>query len=181
MLKQFLEIGQIVSTHGVKGELRVNPWCDTPEFMKKFKTLYFDENGEKAVKVTACRPHGNIVILKLEGIDTVEQAQKLRNKVLFMSRKDAKIKKGDWFIQDLIGCTVYDTDDNSIIYGTLTDVAQTGANDIWYINKNGKEYIIPAIKDVVIKVDVENDSIFIRPLKGIFNDAEEIKGEENEN
>lgn len=177
MLKQFLEIGQIVSTHGVKGELRVNPWCDSPEFMKKFKTLYFDKNGEKAVKVIACRPHGNIVILKLEGIDTVEQAQKLRNKVLFMNRSDAKIKKGDWFIQDLVGCTVYDSADNSVIYGTLTDVAQTGANDIWYIENEGKEYIIPAIKDVVIKVDAENDSIFIKPLKGIFDEPEEIKGE----
>lgn len=177
MLKQFLEIGQIVSTHGVKGELRVNPWCDTPEFMKKFKTLYFDDKGENAVKVVICRPHGNIVILKLEGIDTVEQAQKLRNKVLYMSRKDAKIKKGDWFIQDLIGCTVYDADDNSVIYGTLTDVAQTGANDIWFITNNGKEYIIPAIKDVVINVDVENDSVFIKPLKGIFDTSEEIKGE----
>ena len=177
MLKQFLEIGQIVSTHGVKGELRVNPWCDSPEFIKKFKTLYFDQNGEKAAKVVSCRPHGNIVILKIDGIDTIEQAQVLRNKILFMNRTDAKLKKGDWFIQDLIGCTVFDADDNSIIYGKLTDVAQTGANDIWYIENNSKEYIIPAIKDVVIKVDVENDSIFIKPLKGIFDEPEEIKGE----
>ncbi len=177
MLKQFLETGQIVSTHGIKGEVRVNPWCDSPEFMKRFKTLYFDSKGEKPINIISCRPHGNIVILKLEGIDTVEQAQKLRNKTLYMNRKDAKIKKGDWFIQDLIGCTVYDTDNNIIIYGKLTDVAQTGANDIWYIENNGKEYIIPAIKDVVINVDAENDSIFIRPLKGIFDEPEEIKGE----
>lgn len=177
MLKQFLETGQIVSTHGIRGEVRFNPWCDTPEFMKRFKTLYFDAKGEKAVKVVSCRPHGNIVILKLEGIDTVEEAQKLRNKTLFMNRKDAKLGKGDWFIQDLIGCTVYDTDNNSIVYGELTDVAQTGANDIWYIEKNGKEYIIPAIKDVVIKVDVENSAIYIRPLRGIFDDAEEIEGD----
>lgn len=179
MLKQYLEIGQIVSTHGVKGELRVNPWCDTPEFMKKFKTLYFDKNGEKAVKVLACRPHGNVVILQLEDINTVEDAQKLRNKILFMSRKDAKLKKGDWFIQDLIGCTVYDADDNAKIYGTLTDVAQTGANDIWYIENNNKEYIIPAIKDVVINVDVENENVYIRPLRGIFD--EEFNGDADEN
>ena len=178
MLKQYLEIGQIVSTHGVKGELRVNPWCDSPEFMKKFKTLYFDKNGEKSVKVTSCRPHGNVVILKIEGVDTVEDAQKLRNKTLFMNRADAKLRKGDWFIQDLIGCTVYDADDNAKIYGTLTDVAQTGANDIWYIENNNKEYIIPAIKDVVINVDVENESVFIRPLRGIFD--EEVNGDADE-
>lgn len=176
MLKQFLEIGQIVSTHGVKGELRVNPWCDTPEFMKKFRTLYFDAEGKKPVKVVSCRPHGNIVILGLEGISTVEEAQKYRNRTLFMNRSDAKLQKGDWFIQDLIGCTVYDADDNEKVYGTLTEVAQTGANDIWYIECNNKEYIIPAIKDVVINVDVENESIFIRPLRGIFD--EEVNGDE---
>ena len=178
MLKQFLETGQIVSTHGIKGEVRVNPWCDSPEFMKRFKTLYFDKNGEKSVKVISCRPHGNIVILKLDGIDTVEQAQKLRNKILFMNRDDAKLKKGDWFIQDLLGCTVYDADNQNIIYGELTDVAETGANDIWTIQKDGKEYIIPAIKDVVIKVDAPDEAIFIRPLKGIFD--EEINGDEDE-
>ena len=178
MLKQYLEIGQIVSTHGITGEVRVNPWCDTPEFMKKFKTLYFDANGNKAVKITACRPHGNVVIIKLDGIDTVEEAQKLRNKTLYMNRADAKLGKGDWFIQDLIGCTVYDADDNEKTYGKLTDVAETGANDIWFIENNGKEYIIPAIKDVVINVDVENESVFIRPLKGIFD--EEVNGDKDE-
>lgn len=178
MLKQYLEIGQIVSTHGIRGEVRVNPWCDSPEFMKKFKTLYFDANGNKAVKITACRPHGNVVILKLDGIDTVEEAQKLRNKTLYMNRADAKLKKGDWFIQDLIGCAVFDADDNEKTYGTLTDVAETGANDIWFIEKDGKEYIIPAIKDVVINVDVENESVFIRPLKGIFD--EEVNGDKDE-
>ncbi|MBR5233192.1 MAG: 16S rRNA processing protein RimM [Clostridia bacterium] len=178
MLKQYLEIGQIVSTHGIKGEVRVNPWCDTPEFMKKFKTLYFDANGNKAVKITACRPHGNVVIIKLDGVDTVEEAQKLRNKTLYMNRADAKLQKGDWFIQDLIGCTVYDADDNSKTYGTLTDVAETGANDIWFIDRGGKEYIIPAIKDVVINVDVENENVFIRPLRGIFD--EEVNGDKDE-
>ena len=172
MLKQYLEIGQIVSTHGVKGELRVNPWCDSPEFMKKFKTLYFDKNGEKAIKVTACRPHGNVVILKIEGIDTVEDAQKLRNKTLYMNRADAKLRKGDWFIQDLIGCTVYDADDESICYGVLTDVSQTGANDVWHIEKEGKEYLIPAIPPVVISTDVEAGVIKIRPLRGIFDDED---------
>lgn len=178
MLKQYLEIGQIVSTHGIKGEVRVNPWCDSPDFMKKFKTLYYDKDGKKPVKITACRPHGNVVILKLDGVDTVECAQKLRNRTLYMNRADAGLKKGDWFIQDLIGCTVYDADNNEKIYGQLTDVAETGANDIWFIENDGKEYIIPAIKDVVINVNVENESVFIRPLKGIFD--EEVNGDKDE-
>ncbi|MCM1363952.1 MAG: ribosome maturation factor RimM [Faecalibacterium sp.] len=173
MLKKYLEIGQIVSTHGIKGEVRVQPWCDSPEFMKKFKTLYFDKNGENSISVKSCRPHGNIVILMLDGIDTVEKAQKLRNKVLFMNRKDAKLPKGDYFIQDLIDCTVVDADDETIKYGILTDVSETGANDVWHItDENGREYLIPAIKQVVIDTDVEMGIIKIRPLKGIFDDED---------
>ena len=172
MIKEYLEIGEIVGTHSIHGEVRVNPWCDSPEFIKKFKTLYFDSKGQKSVKVISARPHGNVVLLKLEGVDTVEQAQKLRGKVLWMKRSDAKLPKGSWFIAELIDCNVFDADDESICYGVLTDVSETGANDVWHITKNGKEYLIPAIPDVVIETDVAENKILIRPLKGIFDDED---------
>lgn len=173
MIKQYLEIGKIVSTHGVRGELRVDPWCDEPEFMKKFKTLYFDKNGNKSVKVLACRPHGNIVIMKLEGVDTVEAATALRNKVLFMNRSDAKLPEGHYFIQDLIDCTVVDADDETKKYGILTDVSETGANDVWHITDDeGREYLIPAIPSVCVETDVVEGIIKIRPLRGIFDDED---------
>ena len=170
MIKEFLEVGQIVGTHGVRGEMRLNPWADSPEFLKQFKTLYFDSKGEKSVKVLAARPHGNVVILKLDGIETVEAASAMRNKVLFIRRADAKLSEDSYFIEELIGCTVIDADDESICYGTLTDVSETGANDVWYIEKDGKEYLIPAIPSVVINVDVKENTVVIRPLKGIFDD-----------
>ena len=172
MIKEYLEIGEIVGAHSIHGEVRVNPWCDSPQFIKKFKTLYFDSKGQKSVKVISARPHGNVVLLKLEGVDTVEQAQKLRGKVLWMKRSDAKLPKGSWFIAELIDCNVFDADDESICYGVLTDVSETGANDVWHITKNGKEYLIPAIPDVVIETDVAENKILIRPLKGIFDDED---------
>ena len=173
MIKQYLEIGQIVSTHGIKGELRVQPWCDSPEFMKKFKTLYFDKDGKTSKKVLACRPHGNIVILSLEGVDSVEKAQVLRNKILFMNRNDAGLKKGQYYIQDLLDCTVIDADDEEKVYGVLSDVSQTGDNDVWHItDKDKNEYLIPAIPPVVIDTDVVAGVIRIRPLKGIFDDED---------
>ena len=173
MIKQFLEIGQIVSTHGIRGELRVQPWCDSPEYLKKFKTLYFDKDGKTAKKVLSCRPHGNIVIVALEGIDSIEKAQALKNTVLFMNRDDARLKKGQYYIQDLLDCTVVDADDEEKIYGIITDVSQTGANDVWYItDKEKNEYLIPAIKSVVIDTDVVSGIIKIRPMKGIFDDAD---------
>ena len=173
MIKEFLEIGEIVGTHGVRGEMRVNPWCDSPDYMAKFKTLYLDSNEGCAVQVKAARPHGNIVLLTLQDIDTVEKAQKLRGKVLYMKRSDAKLPEGTYFIAELIGCTVYDADEPEKIYGTLTDVSETGANDVWHItDKGGKEYLIPSIPDVVIETDVANNRIVIRPLKGIFDDED---------
>lgn len=173
MIKEYLELGQIVGTHGVKGELRVNPWCDSPEFAKKFKTLYFDKNGNNSVRVVSCRPHGNIILLKLENVDTIEKAETLRNAMLYLRRADAELPEGTWFIEELIGCVVRDADDRDKVYGTLYDVSDTGANDVWYINgEDGKEYLIPAIKDVVIETDVASNVVFIRPLKGIFDDAD---------
>lgn len=169
MLKQYLEVGQIVGTHGVRGEVRVNPWCDTPEFLKKFRILYFDATGERTVKVLSSRVHGNIVLMQLEGISTVEEAAVLRNKVVYMNRKDAKIPDNSYFIQDLIDCKVIDAD-NGTEYGVLTNVSETGANDVWHITKDGKEYLIPAIPPVVIETDVVSGVIKIRPLRGIFDD-----------
>lgn len=170
MIKEYLEVGQIVGTHGIKGEVRVNPWCDSPDFIKQFKTLYFSKNGEKAVKVTACRPHGNIALLKLDGIDTVESAAALRSRILYMKRSDANIKDGFYFIAELKDCTVVDADDESKVYGVLSDVSETGANDVWHIKKDGREYLIPSIPDVVKSVDVAAGRIKITPLKGIFDD-----------
>ena len=170
MKKDFLETGEIVGTHGVRGEMRVNPWCDSPAFLKKFKKLYLDENGQKCLDVKSAREHGNVALVTVDGIDTVEKAQAMRGKVIYIKRDDAKIPKGSYFIAELIDCTVYDADDESVVYGIITDVSMTGANDVWHIEKDGKEYLIPAIKDVVISVDVEEGVVKIRPMKGIFDD-----------
>lgn len=172
MIKNYLEIGQIVSTHGIKGEMRFNPWCDKPEFVKKFKTLYFDKNGEKSINVKSARPHGNMVILMLEDVDTVEKAQALKNTVLYMKRADAHLPKGTWFVQELFDCTVVD-DNNGKVLGTIVDVSETGANDVWHIKTpKGDEVLIPAIKQVIVNVNVEKGEILINPIKGLFEDED---------
>jgi len=169
MILDFLEIGQIVGTHGIKGEMRVNPWCDTPDFFNNFKTLYFDKLGQNPVEVESCRPHGNIVLLKLDGIETVEQAISIKNKILYIKREDAKLEEGKYFVSELIGCKVIDAD-TGFEYGVLSDVSVTGANDVWHIKNSEKEYLIPAIPDVVVSTDVEKGIIEIHPLRGIFGD-----------
>ncbi len=172
MVKEYLELGQIVSTHGIKGEMRFNPWCDKPEFVKKFKTLYFDKNGEKGIKVISARPHGNMVILMLQDIDTVEKAQALKNTVLYMKRSDAHLPKGTWFVQELFDCTVIDNNNGKVL-GVIVDVSETGANDVWHVKTpKGDEVLIPAIKQVLVNVDVEKGEILINPIKGLFEDED---------
>lgn len=171
MIKKYLEAGQIVGTHGVKGEMRVNPWCDSPEFLNGIKTFYLDKNGNAPIAVQSIRPHGNVVLVMLSGINSIEDAQKMRNKILYIDRADKPLGDGQNYIEDLIGCKVFDVDDQKIKYGEITDVITGVANDVWTIkSENGKETLIPAIKDVIIKTDTQNGMVFIRPLKGLFTD-----------
>ncbi len=171
MKKEYLETGKIVGTHGIKGALRVQPWCDSADFLKQFKYLYTDKNGENRLNVLSIQPHGNIVILTVKGIDSIEKAEALRNKVIYIDRKDADLPEGRYFIDDLIGSVVTDADTEKVL-GTLSDISSTGANDVWHITNNGKEYLVPAIDEVIVSVDIENSSVSIRALKGIFDDED---------
>lgn len=166
-MQQYLEIGKIVSVFGIKGEVKVQPWCDSPQFLCKFDTLYYKSGTP--VKILRSRVAKNIVVMKIEGIDTVEQAQQIRNRILYMDRKDVELQKGSYFIQDLIGMTVIDQDTNQI-YGKISDVTETGANDVYHIrNDDGTMYYVPAIPHVIMNVDLETGQMTIKPLDGLFD------------
>jgi len=168
-LPDFLELGVVVGTHGLRGELRVNPSCDSPDFCCQFGCLYLDDAGGNPVRVVASRPHRNLVLLRLEGVASVEQAQAMKSKKLFFRRADARLEEGQFFIADLLGCAVLDDQDESVCYGELCDVSYTGANDVWHIRRpGGEETLIPVIDDVVKEVDVEARKIRIAPLEGLF-------------
>jgi len=168
MIIPYIECGQIVSTHGVKGEVRVNPWCDSPDFLIGFKMFYLDKSGNKSLKVLSSRVANNIVLLKLQGINDINEAQKLRNTVLYISRDDADI--GDkYFIQELIGCKIYDAD-TKVLLGEVEDVTNAPANDIWHIRNEKGVYLVPIFEGIVKSVDVEKCEGYITPLKGIFDD-----------
>ena len=168
-MKKYLETGKIGGTHGVKGMLRVQAWCDSADFLKQFKCVYIDDEGKNKLEIKSVQPHGNVVLMKIKGIDSVEAAEALRGKIIFIDRKDAKLPKGRYFIDDLIGCRVNESQTGEEL-GILTDVSSTGANDVWHITRNGKEYLMPAIDEVIVSVDVENSQIVINALKGIFDD-----------
>ena len=171
MKLKFLEVGKIVGTHGVRGMVRIQAWCDSPEFFCSLKKLYLDKEGKERLSITKSSPHGNVVIAAVKGVDSIEEAERYRGRVLYMDRKDADLQEGQYFISELIGCSVYHADSGKLL-GTLCDVSETGANDVWHIKSGDKEYLIPCIDEVVISVDIDNEKVIIRPLKGIFEDED---------
>ena len=165
MKKQYLETGKIVNVHGLKGEVKVYPWCDSPEVLCQFDVLYTNK-GTVPMEVQSSRIQKNMVLIKFKGIDTIEQAEELKNKVLYIDREDVELEEGTYFIQDLIGLQVFDADTNEY-YGVLSDVLETGANDVYTIKNEElhKEFLIPAIPDVVVSTDIKGNRMTIRPLE----------------
>lgn len=170
MKKQLIEAGKIVSTQGLKGEMRIMPWCDSPDFLMNFKTVYLDENTP--LDVEKARTAKNVTVLKLKGIDDIDAANAYRGKIIYINKLDVSLPENTYFIQDLIGLSVVDADDSTVEYGVLSDVSYTGANDVYHVKKDDREYLIPAIKQVVIKTDIENGQLVIRPIKGLFDDED---------
>lgn len=169
MKKEFLEAGKIVGTHGVAGMVRIQSWCDSNEFFCKFKKLFLNDNGAGEIIVSSAKPHGNVVIAKLKGYDSIDAAETLRNKVVYVNRNQMNLEEGAYLIQDLIGCSVFDIDSGAFL-GKISDVSKTGANDVWHIENDGREYLIPKIADIVKLVDIDNEKVMIKPIKGIFDD-----------
>ena len=169
MKKTYLEAGKIVGTHGVHGELRVDPWCDSPEVFARLKTLYLGADGSGRVAVKS-RPHGRIALCRMDGVETVEDAEALRGTVLYLHRDDLALREGAYFIADLIGMRVLNATDGARL-GTITEVSHTGANDVYHMKAvDGREILIPAIPAIVTVVDTDAEEMRITPMKGLLDD-----------
>ena len=167
MKKEFLEAGKIVNTHGIRGEVKIMPYTDSPELLAEFDRLFLGKAHTEII-IEHSRAFKNMVIAKIEGVNTPEEADKLRNKLLYMHRDDLELDEDTYFIQDLIGMEVRDADSGQV-YGKIADVMQTGANDVYVVKGDDHEYLVPAIGDVVVSTDIDDDIMTIRPLEGLFD------------
>jgi 16S rRNA processing protein RimM len=159
-MKDFLAIGQIINTHGLQGEVKVYPLTDDIRRFRKLKEVYIDG---VTVKVLWCKLQSDKVILKLEGIESIEKAQEYKDKYIEVKREDAvKLSEGEQFIADLIGCKVFD--ENNLELGAVYDIIQTPSNDVYWV-KGNTEVLIPALKTIVSDIDVKNKKIVIKPLE----------------
>lgn len=165
----YLKVGQIINTHGVRGEIKVFPLTDDIKRFGKLKVIYMKQADDyREYKLEGIKYFKNLVIVKLEGINSMNEAVKLVDSYLYVNRENAvKLSKDTYFVADLIGIDVYNMDDESL--GTIINVFSTGSNDVYEIKKDdGKTFLIPAIKDVVKEIDIEKRSMRIELLEGLL-------------
>lgn len=167
-MESLLQVGVITTTHGVRGEVKVFPTTDDAARFKKLKNVILDTGKEKIdLEIENVRFFKNLVILKFKGIDDINDVEKYRKKSLFVTRENAvKLKKDEYFIADLIGLNVQ-TDEGEEL-GNISDVLQTGANDVYVISRDGcDDILLPAIKECVKEVHIEDGTILVHLLPGL--------------
>lgn len=170
MKRDFLEAGRILNVHGIGGEVKFEHWCDSPAVLRKVKRFFFDDRGEVSVSLCGLRQHGKFLLLKLEGINDPETARQYKNRVLYARREDLAVEKGRVFISDLIGLPLIEEETGRIV-GTVKDVVNRGASDLYVVDLGGREEYFPAVKEFIRRIDVETGIYVTVPL-GLFDKAE---------
>lgn len=167
---RFLAIGRVIKPHGVQGEVRVELMTDVPERFKWLKSVYVGERNPRRVAVESVRFHQEFVLLKLAGYPTRTEAEALRDELLQVPEEEAiPLEEGEYFLHQLLGLEVLTEGGQSL--GRLTDVLETGANNVFVVSGGDGEHLIPDIPDVVQEVDVDGGRIIIRPLPGLLDDV----------
>ena len=169
-MEDLLQVGIITSTHGVRGEVKVYPTTDDPRRFRRLKEVVLDTGREKInLEIEGVKFFKQFVILKFKGLDNINDIEKYRQKSLYVTRKNAvRLQRDEYFIADLIGLKVQDEDGTEL--GTVKDVIETGANDVYEVEMaDGRSLLLPAIKQCILNVDVENGTMQVHVLEGLLD------------
>ena len=169
-MEDLLQVGIITSTHGVRGEVKVYPTTDDPRRFRRLKEVVLDTGREKLnLEIEGVKFFKQFVILKFKGLDNINDIEKYRQKSLYVTRKNAvRLQRDEYFIADLIGLKVQDEDGTEL--GTVKDVIETGANDVYEVEMaDGRSLLLPAIKQCILNVDVENGMMQVNVLEGLLD------------
>lgn len=169
-MEDLLQVGIIASTHGVRGEVKVYPTTDDPRRFRRLKEVVLDTGREKLnLEIEGVKFFKQFVILKFKGLDNINDIEKYRQKSLYVTRKNAvRLQRDEYFIADLIGLKVQDEDGTEL--GTVKDVIETGANDVYEVEMaDGRSLLLPAIKQCILNVDVENGMMQVHVLEGLLD------------
>lgn len=165
MLQQYLEVGKVTNVHGLKGEVRVQPWADSPDFLCRFQTMYVDDS-HWPIKVERARVHKNMVIIKFEGPCDVPSAMSLRNAVLYIDRADAQLPEGTFFLADIYGLEVRDAASGAVL-GKIADVLTLPANNVYVVRGGERELMIPAVPQFIAETNVNQGFISVNVMEGL--------------
>ena len=165
MPEQYLEVGKVTNTHGIMGEVKVQPWADSPEFLCQFDTLYVD-SAHWPIKVERARVHKNMVIMKLEGVTDVPGALAMRNAILYIDRKDANLPEGSFFIADLMGLEARDAQSGQVL-GKIADVLNLPASNVYVIKGGEREIMVPAVPQFIAETNIEEGFVRINMMEGL--------------
>ena len=169
-MNRYLEAGKIVSTHGIHGELKIYPYCDSSKMLVSFKNLFFDNDGNRELSFERLVQAGNMAIIKITGINTIEDARKYIDKVVYFDKSDVFLEEGRHFVDDLLLSRVVD-DENDKVYGELINITSNGVQDIYHIKMpEGKVRYVPAVPAFIKNVDIIKKEIRIKPIPGMLED-----------
>ena len=168
MDKKYIECGKIINTHGCKGGLKIEPWCNSPEDFTALKRLYIQKKNE-FIEYTVSRASvfKQFVVLDLAEIDDMETALSLKNVTLYANRDDFDLDDGEFFLSDIIGLEVIDAE-NGKVYGKISDIINRGASDIYVVDTPTGERMIPAVDEFIVEIDI-NCGIKVRTIKGLLD------------
>ena len=165
MQNQYLEVGKVTNVHGLMGEVKVQPWADSPEFLCQFKTLYVDQ-AHFPMNVQRARVHKNMVIIKFEGPTDVPSALSLRNAILYIDRADVTLPQGAFFLADIYGLEVRDAATGAVL-GKIEDVLTLPANNVYVVKGGPRELMIPAVPQFIAETNVEDGFIRVNMMEGL--------------
>ncbi|MBP3320261.1 MAG: 16S rRNA processing protein RimM [Clostridia bacterium] len=167
---QYLPVGKFVGVRGLNGELKVDSWMDNPDDFCKLKNIFIKKNNQNIlVNIINYRYHKSHILVKLKNICDRTGADEFVNHEIYAHRDNIPKNSDRYFIQDLINCQVIDFSSNKI-YGVLSNIFNTGANDIYVIKNNNKEYLVPIIPGTVKDINLDHNKIYISPISGIFDE-----------
>ena len=161
MPQQYLEAGKIINTFGIRGEVKLEPWCDSADFLRRIKTLYIDG---KPRKVLSAKVHKGMLLVLFEGVEDVNTAMTLKNKIVYFDRADVRLPKGRFFFADILGASVVDEAGNEV--GKLTEILTLPAQNA-YVVQGETEHIIPAVPEFILETDLENRVVRVHLIEGM--------------
>lgn len=175
-MSDFLPAFKVVTTHGVRGEMKAQPLCDGAAFLARIKRVYTSAQGGGETALLGVRAQGNMLLVRVSGVDTMDTARARVGRTYYFAKQDAKLPEGRYFIDDLLGCAVTDAETGTV-YGTITEIDHPAAHDVYTVRReDGSTSLFPAVPEFLDRVELSSRTVYVRPIPGMFDQP--VNGDE---